>query len=111
MTLDQKTVGALAERLENAERDRAPITKITDEFPALDWEDAYAIQEEIRRRKVARGVRIAGLKAGLTSQAKMRQMNVTEPVFGFLCDYGVCPDRGEIEFDRFIAPRVEAEIA
>ena len=111
MTLDDKTVAALAEQLENAERNRAPITKITDAYPDLDWDDAYAIQDEIRRRKIAGGARIAGLKAGLTSQAKMKQMNVTEPVFGFMCDYGACADGAEIEIDRFIAPRVEAEIA
>jgi 2-oxo-3-hexenedioate decarboxylase len=111
MTLDQETIAALAERLENAEANRAPITKITDEYPDLDWDDAYAIQDEIRRRKVERGVKIAGLKGGLTSQAKMKQMNVSEPVFGFMCDYGACADGGEIEIDRFIAPRVEAEIA
>jgi 2-oxo-3-hexenedioate decarboxylase len=111
MTLDQNTISALAERLENAEANRAPITKITDEYPDLDWDDAYAIQDEIRRRKVERGVKIAGLKGGLTSQAKMKQMNVSEPVFGFMCDYGACADGGEIEIDRFIAPRVEAEIA
>jgi 2-oxo-3-hexenedioate decarboxylase len=111
MTLDKTTVAVLAERLENAERNRAPITKITDEFPDLDWDDAYAIQDEIRRQKIESGAQIAGLKAGLTSQAKMKQMNVSEPVFGFMCDYGACADGSEIEIDRFIAPRVEAEIA
>jgi 2-oxo-3-hexenedioate decarboxylase len=111
MTLDDATVSALAERLENAELNRAPITKITDEFPGLDWDDAYAIQGEIRTRKVSRGVKVAGLKAGLTSQAKMKQMNVSEPVFGFMCDYGSRADGGEVEIDGFIAPRVEAEIA
>jgi 2-oxo-3-hexenedioate decarboxylase len=111
MTLDAATIAELAERLENAELNRAPITKITDDYPAMDWADAYAIQDEIRRRKTERGVRIAGLKGGLTSQAKMKQMNVREPVFGFMCDYGACADGGEVAIDRFIAPRVEAEIA
>lgn len=111
MTLDPAIIAALAERLENAELKRSPITKITDEHPAMVWADAYAIQDEIRRRKTARGVKIAGLKAGLTSQAKMKQMNVSEPVFGFMCDYGACADGGEVDIDRFIAPRVEAEIA
>ena len=80
MTLDQATIAALAARLEEAEHKRAPLTKITDEYPHLDWDDAYAIQEAIRASKIKAGVRIAGLKCGLTSQAKMKQMNVTEPV-------------------------------
>jgi 2-oxo-3-hexenedioate decarboxylase len=111
MTLDKATVAALAAQLEAAERNRAPLTKITDEYPELDWDDAYAIQDSIRASKIAAGVRIAGLKCGLTSQAKMKQMNVTEPVFGFLCDYGAYPDGGEVPFDKFIAPRIEAEVA
>ena len=111
MTLDQATITMLAARLEKAERKRQPLTKITDEYPSLDWDDAYAIQDAIRVAKQAAGVRIAGLKCGLTSQAKMKQMNVTEPVFGFLCDYGAYPDGGEVPFDKFIAPRIEAEVA
>ena len=111
MSLDTATISALAERLEQAEHNRAPITKITDEHPDLSWEDAYAIQDAIRASKTQSGVRIAGLKAGLTSQAKMKQMNVEEPVFGFLCDYGAYADGAEIPMDRYIAPRIEAEIA
>ena len=111
MTLDKATIAMLAARLESAERNRAPLSKITDEYPQLDWDDAYAIQDSIRAAKVAAGVRIAGLKCGLTSQAKMKQMNVTEPVFGFLCDYGAYADGGEVPFDNFIAPRIEAEVA
>ncbi|MDA0824620.1 MAG: 2-oxo-3-hexenedioate decarboxylase [Proteobacteria bacterium] len=111
MTIDGAIVALLAEQLESAELNRAPMTKITDTYPDLDMDDAYAIQDELRRRKTARGVRVAGLKAGLTSQAKMKQMNVSEPVFGFMCDYGSRADGGEVEIDGFIAPRVEAEIA
>jgi len=111
MTLDEATVNALAGRLERAERERKPVAKLTDEYPALDWDDAYAIQNTLRAHKIAAGVRIAGLKAGLTSKAKMKQMNVAEPVFGFLCDYGAYGDGGEVPFERYIAPRIEAEIA
>lgn len=111
MTLDSGTIVSLAGQLEDAEHNRAPIAKITDEYPELSWDDAYAIQNALRQRKLDSGVRIAGLKAGLTSKAKMKQMNVSEPVFGFLCDYGAYPDGGEIEIDKFIAPRIEAEIA
>ncbi len=111
MSLDDTNVKALAERLEAAERDRKAITKITNDYPDLDWDDAYAIQDRIRQNKIKAGVKLAGLKAGLTSKAKMKQMNVEEPVFGFLCDYGAYGDSAEIPIDRYIAPRIEAEIA
>ncbi len=111
MALEQATIRQLAERLENAELQRRPVTKITDEYPELDWTDAYDIQYELRRRKQARGISIAGLKMGLTSQAKMRQMGVSDPVYGFLTGPGGYADGAEIDYDAFIHPRVEAEVA
>jgi 2-oxo-3-hexenedioate decarboxylase len=111
MKLDSKTISALAERLENCELQAQDTTKITEEYPDMDWDDAYAIQDEIRRRKVARGHRIIGLKAGLTSHAKMKQMGVTTPVFGFMADYYALPDGGECRVSELIHPKVEPEIA
>jgi 2-oxo-3-hexenedioate decarboxylase len=111
MSLDHIGIARLAEHLERAELEAHDVVKITDELPDLDWEDAYAVQYEIRRRKEARGHRIVGLKAGLTSHAKMRQMGVATPVFGFLADYFAVPDGGEIESDRLIHPKAEPEIA
>ena len=84
MKLNQQTIGQLAELLENAELQAHDVVKITDAHPEMDWDDAYAIQAEILRRKLARGNRVVGLKAGLTSHAKMKQMGVETPCFGFL---------------------------
>jgi 2-oxo-3-hexenedioate decarboxylase len=111
MKLDAKTIAALAEHLENCELQAKDTTKITEEYPDMDWDDAYAIQDEIRRRKIARGGRIIGLKAGLTSHAKMKQMGVTTPVFGFMADYYAVPDGGECKVSELIHPKVEPEIA
>ncbi len=110
MKLDNKTILALAEHLENAELQAKDVTKITDDHPEMDWDDAYAIQDEIRRRKEARGNRTVGLKAGLTSFAKMKQMGVEIPVFGFVSDYMSQPDGGDIKTAELIHPKVEAEI-
>ncbi len=110
MKLDQKTILGLAEHLENAELQAREVTMITGEHPQMDWDDAYAIQDEIRRRKEGRGQRTAGLKAGLTSFAKMKQMGVDTPVFGFVSDYMARPDGGEIRHAELIHPKVEAEI-
>ncbi len=111
MKLDTKTINALAERLENCELQAQDTTKITDDYPDMDWDDAYAIQNEIKRRKVARGSKIIGLKAGLTSHAKMKQMGVSTPVFGFMADYYAVPDGGECKVSELIHPKVEPEIA
>lgn len=110
MKLDSKTIVGLAEHLENAELKVHDVTKITDEHPDMDWDDAYAIQDEIRRRKEARGNKTVGLKCGLTSFAKMKQMGVETPVFGFVSDYMARPDGGDIKLAELIHPKVEAEI-
>ena len=111
MKLNQSTIAQLAEHLENCERETRDTVKITDEYPDMDWDDAYAIQDEIRRRKIARGTKIVGLKAGLTSYAKMKQMGVETPCFGFITDYGCIPEGGEVKVSELIHPKVEPEIA
>ncbi len=111
MKLDRATIEALAEHLETCELEAKDTLKITDDHPDMDWDDAYAIQDEIRRRKVARGAKIIGLKAGLTSHAKMKQMGVETPVFGFLADYFSVPEGGEVDTAKLIHPKVEPEIA
>ena len=110
MKLDQKTIEQLAEHLENAELKAYEVIKITEDHPEMDWDDAYAIQNEILRRKLARGAKVVGLKAGLTSYGKMKQMGVSTPVFGWLVDYFSVADGGEIKHSELIHPKVEPEI-
>lgn len=111
MKLSREVIEQLAIHLETCELEAKDTPKITDDHPDMDWDDAYAIQDEIKRRKVARGNRVIGLKAGLTSHAKMKQMGVETPVFGFLVDYFSVPEGGEIETSKLIHPKVEPEIA
>jgi len=111
MALDQQTIRGLAEHLETCELRALDTLKITDEHPSMDWDDAYAIQDDILRRKLARGARLIGLKAGLTSHAKMKQMGVDSPVFGFLVDSFSVPEGAEVKVKELIHPKVEPEIA
>ncbi len=110
MTLDERTIAGLAEHLEACQLQAHDTTKITDEHPGMDWDDAYAIQAEILRRKLARGERLVGLKCGLTSHAKMKQMGVDTPVFGFLVDSFSVPEGGEVKTSELIHPKVEPEV-
>lgn len=111
MKLDAATIAGLAAHLEACQLEARDTPKITDEHPDMDWDDAYAIQDELLRRKLARGLRLAGLKAGLTSFAKMKQMGVDTPVFGFMTDDYAVPDGGECKIAELIHPKVEPEIA
>ena len=111
MALDKATIEQLAEHLENAELNCTEVTKITNDYPEITWDEALDVQWEIRRRKEARGNKIVGLKMGLTSMAKMRQMGVETPCYGFLADYFSIPDGGEVKISELIHPKVEAEVA
>lgn len=110
-TLSREQVRALAEHVENAELQAHDITKITNDYPDMTFEDAYEVQWEIRRRKEGRGNKVVGMKMGLTSWAKMSQMNVETPIYGFLADYFSVPEGGEIKHDELIHPKIEAELA
>ena len=110
-TLNTLQIAELAEHLENAELQAFEVNKITDDFPDMDYQDAFDIQWAIRRRKEARGTKIVGMKMGLTSWAKMSQMGVAQPCYGFLADYFSVPDGGAIVYDELIHPKIEAELA
>ena len=111
MALSPETIAQLAEHLENCQLQAKDTPKITNDHPDMDWDDAYAIQDVILQRKLARGARVVGLKAGLTSHAKMKQMGVTDPVFGFLVDEYVVSEGATVNVSELIHPKVEPEIA
>ncbi len=111
MALTPETIARLAEHLETCQLEARDTPKITDNHPDMDWDDAYAIQDVILQRKLARGARVVGLKAGLTSHAKMKQMGVTDPVFGFLVDEYTLAEGATVNTAELIHPKVEPEIA
>lgn len=111
MSLDANTISAITDRIQHAQDNAHTLNKITDEHPAMSIEDAYAVQDELRRRWIALGDRVTGLKAGLTSKAKMVQMGVNVPSFGIQMASMARPENSVVEMDGLIHPRVEAEIA
>lgn len=111
MNLSAATIAQLAEHLDNCQRNAQDTPKITDQHPDMDWDDAYAIQDAILARHLQRGARVIGLKAGLTSHAKMKQMGVETPVFGFLVDEYSVLEGAEVKVSELIHPKVEPEIA
>lgn len=108
MTTDTGAIEVAAERLDTAQHTAAAI----EQLPAgLTAADAYAIQDGVIARRLARGERPAGLKLGFTSEAKMAQMGVSEVIVGRLTDAMRVPDGGQVRLRRLIHPRVEPEVA
>lgn len=96
---------SLAERLAAASRDRRAIEAPTED---LSVDDAYEVQDELVKLL---GGDVVAAKLGLTSLAKQEQMNVSEPLYGWLTD-AMQLDVGEpVLRDELIQPRVEPEIA
>lgn len=109
--LDSATIRAIADTVDMAQTKAQTICKFTDAHPDMSIDDGYAVQDELLRRWQARGRTLAGLKAGLTSKAKMAQMGVDVPSFGMLMGDTCFPDGATIPTSDLIHPRVEAEIA
>ena len=101
----------LGDELFEALTHRQTLEPLSIRYPEITIDDAYAIQDVILQRKLARGARVVGLKAGLTSHAKMKQMGVTDPVFGFLVDEYVVSEGATVNVSELIHPKVEPEIA
>ena len=111
MKLAAATIQQLAQLLDDCAQQARDTVKVTDAHPEMDWDDAYAIQDHLRSLHQQRGTRLVGYKAGLTSHAKMRQMGVDTPVFGYLVDSFGLPDGGICKMAELIHPKVEPEIA
>jgi 2-keto-4-pentenoate hydratase len=99
----------LADRVWEAVQSTTAISPLTDTNPELTVDAAYAIQEDILERHTRTGATIAAAKLGLTSRAKQQQMNVSEPLYGWLTD--AMRVEGKAVVDDYIQPRAEPEIA
>lgn len=109
MTPDQ--IAAAGNGLYQAEQSRIQRGLLSAEYPNATMDDAYAVQRAFIDRKLAEGRRVIGWKIGLTSRAMQQQLNITTPDSGVLLDDMAFADGATIPANRFIAPRIEAEIA
>ncbi|MET8995355.1 fumarylacetoacetate hydrolase family protein [Amycolatopsis sp. NPDC004169] len=85
--------------------ERAPLSA---EWPDLDVDTAYAIQDEALRRRRARGETLIGVKLGLTSRAKQQRMGIDQPLLAWLTDAMVLP--AGVPVPPLIHPRAEPEL-
>ena len=100
-----------AKALLEAEASGQQIGLLTKRYPAMDMDDAYAIQNAIHREKLAQGRAVVGWKIGLTSKAMQYALNIDIPDSGILFDNMVFSHGATIPKGHFIQPRIEAEIA
>ncbi len=100
----------LATELENSERTRVQVEHFSKRYPGMTLDAGYAVSRAWMKIKKAQGRTVIGHKIGLTSRAMQISSQISEPDYGTLLDdmlYGP----GELPTSRFIAPRVEVELA
>lgn len=104
------TKEALAQMLDEAQR-TATAAEQPSADAALTLDAAYAVQHALIARRLARGEKVTGLKLGFTSQAKARQMGVSDVILGTITDAMCVDDGGGFELASAIHPRIEPEVA
>lgn len=99
-----------AKALYEARRTRVPIPPFTDAEPWLDLADGYAVQQELVALLLADGDDVLGYKVGLTSVPMQKMIGVDSPDYGPVLASTLYQDGDVVPLEKFIAPRIEAEI-
>ena len=107
----QSEIEAAAQALFEAEAQGHQIGLLSQAYPGMTLDQAYAVQAALVARKQAAGRRRIGWKIGLTSRAMQQALGIDTPDSGILFDDMLFEDGASVAAGRFIQPRVEAEIA
>lgn len=109
--LADDVVRQLARQLYDARKNRVQLRHFSRQHPQMTIEDGYTIQREWVKLELADGRAIKGRKIGLTSRAMQQASQISEPDYAPLMDDMFFETGSEIPVERFIAPRVEVELA
>ena len=109
--LSTDTITTLARQLYDARKTRTPLSQFSGQHPGMTVDDACAIQRAWVALELADGRSIKGRKIGLTSRAMQIASQITEPDDAPLMDDMFFGTGADIPASRFIAPRVEVELA
>jgi len=98
-----------SDQILEAEKDGKHIPIISISFTDLDIESAYRIQKDYVTKK-SKNDKIAGFKAGLTSDAVQEKLNIDSPVSGVLFSSGKQSSPYLIDSSRFQQLMIETEL-
>jgi 2-oxo-3-hexenedioate decarboxylase len=105
-----RIIDTAAQALLDAETSRTDRHPITDEWPDLDLDTAYRVQDKLIALKEAAGETVVGVKLGLTSRAKQQRMGIDSPLTAWLTDAMILPAGEPVPMGDLIHPRIEPEI-
>jgi len=108
--LSDAEVRRLSDELLAAERERRPVVPLSERFPGLTQEQAYAIQLRTIQSRVDAGARIVGVKVAFTNRSIQQEFGMGEPAAGMLFDSRTFSDGAVVPFDSLTQAMVEPEI-
>jgi len=109
--MQAQLIEQLGTELYQALVDAKTVRPLTERHPEISIEDAYQIQKQLMKLRLAAGERVIGKKIGVTSKAVMNMLGVYQPDFGYLTDGMVYNEGQAIPMSRLIQPKAEGEIA
>ena len=109
--LPQDVIAGLARELYDARKTRTALRHFSQRHPQMTIDDGYAIQRAWVALEIADGRSVKGRKIGLTSRAMQLSSQIDEPDYAPLMDDMFFAQGSDIPAARFIAPRVEVELA
>jgi 2-oxopent-4-enoate/cis-2-oxohex-4-enoate hydratase len=109
--MQPQLIEQLGTELYQALTDVKTVRPLTERHPDISIEEAYQIQQQLMKLRLAAGERVIGKKIGVTSKAVMNMLGVYQPDFGYLTDGMVYNEGQAIPMSRLIQPKAEGEIA
>jgi 2-oxo-hept-3-ene-1,7-dioate hydratase len=113
--LNDALIAELARELHQSEKTRVQVEHFSKRFPGMTLQDGYRVSRAWVALQLAEGRKVIGHKIGLTSRAMQQASQIDEPDYGTLLDsmlFTCTPGQVlELPAARFIAPRVEVELA
>ena len=111
MPHDLPMIDEAAARLLQARAQRQVTRQCSKAYPDMTVQQAYAVQHRLIELELAQGRSVKGRKIGLTSRATQQTFGAHEPTHARLLDDMLFDDGSEVSPQRFISPRIEAELA
>jgi 2-keto-4-pentenoate hydratase len=110
-TASRAVIDEAASRLLSSATSGEPCAPVRDLIGRDDVRTAYAVQGRVIADRVDSGATVVGRKIGLTSPAVQDQLGVDQPDFGVLLGDMAYAVGATVPIERFLQPRVEAEVA
>ncbi len=107
--MENSQILKIAQTLHDARLSSRSLPQFSKDITDFKRTDAYLIQDEAITLRQKAGEKVIGLKMGLTSESKRKQMNLDSPLYGVLTDK--MQISGTHSMKSSIHPKIEPEIA